>query len=314
MFSRKIISQPYRKGSFAARGVVASAVSGVIAAVCCLGLVACGGGGREGAGEMVVSIEPLRYIVEGITGDDFKVVTLTPPGSNPETYEPTPSQIAAAEGARLIFSTGLVAFERELVGRLPRPERSVDLSAGVPLIESDHGHAHDHEEEREHEHGHARAEADPHIWMSPRALALMAETAYRHIHEMYPDSTSYTANYARLAERLTRLDAEVSRRLAASRTRSFMILHPGLTYYARDYGLRQIAIERDGKEPSVGQLAQTVAEARAEGVSLVLFQSEFPVRTVEVAAAELGCEPVEIDILGYDVAENILKITDLIAK
>ncbi len=116
-----------------------------------------------------------------------------------------------------------------------------------------------------------------------------------------------------MKERLTALDAEVAQRIAVSPTRSFMIFHPGLTYYARDYGLRQIALENDGKEPSARQLAETVALARAEKITKVLYQSEFPRRIVEVAAAEIGAEPVEIDILGYDIVGNILKITEIIA-
>jgi zinc transport system substrate-binding protein len=312
----------------------------------CLALGSCGSGGGRGAGQvMAVSIEPLRYIVEEIAGDDFRVVVLTPPGANPETYEPTPAQMGAAEDALLLFSTGLVAFECELTRRLPAPERAVDLSEGIALIEADHTHEkgsgadhgrkaadnHRHSRDVETDHGqktaddhthdpagsgaaHAHLGADPHIWMSPRALARMARTAYGRIHELYPDSLSYSANYERLKERLETLDAEVSRRLAASPVRAFMILHPGLTYYARDYGLRQIAIERDGKEPSARQLAETVAEARAAGVTRVFYQNEFPVRTVEVAAAEIGSHAVEIDILGYDVPGNIMKITELIAQ
>ncbi len=113
-------------------------------------------------------------------------------------------------------------------------------------------------------------------------------------------------------ERLTALDKEVSSRIAASRVQSFMIFHPGLTYYARDYGLHQIALENDGKEPSARQLADIIATARAEGITKILYQSEFPLRTVEAAAEEIGAEPVEIGVLDYDVVSNILTITDLI--
>jgi zinc transport system substrate-binding protein len=142
----------------------------------------------------------------------------------------------------------------------------------------------------------------------------MAATAYGRIHELHPDSTLYSANYARLAENLARLDTLVSGRLAASPIRSFMIFHPGLTYFARDYGLRQIALESDGKEPSTRQLAEIIEEARTENITTIFYQREFPRRIVEVAAAEIGAEAVEIDILGYDVVGNILKITDLIAR
>jgi zinc transport system substrate-binding protein len=258
---------------------------------------------------LIVSIEPLRFLVDEIVGDDFEVGVLVPAGASPETYEPTPLQMRAAEDARLVFSTGVIDFEHVMLQRLSSPERFVDLSAGIELISSVDGGAHVDADG----HGHAHGGVDPHVWVAPRGLARMARTAYERIHELYPDSTSYTANYARLSERLAALDRTVAERIAASPTRSFMIFHPGLTYFARDYGLRQIALEHDGKEPSVKQLAETVGLARAEGVSKILYQSEFPRRVVEVMAAEIGAEPVEIDILGYDIVGNILKITEFIA-
>lgn len=288
-------------------------------------LVSCGDGVSTNDNVLMVSIEPLRFLVEEIVGDDFEVSVLVPPGSSPETYEPTPLQIRAMEDAHLVFSTGLIGFERVMLDKFPSPERFVDLSAGIELIADKHGHGehgHEHEHEQDehaarhdtsHVHAHANGGADPHIWVSPRALAKMAATAYDRIHGLFPDSISYTANYVRMKERLTALDAEVAQRIAVSPTRSFMIFHPGLTYYARDYGLWQIALENDGKEPSARQLAETVALARAEKITKVLYQSEFPRRIVEVAAAEIGAEPVEIDILGYDIVGNILKITEIIA-
>jgi zinc transport system substrate-binding protein len=285
-----------------------------------LGCYSCGNGSAPGDNTLVVSIEPLRYLVEQIVGDDFEVMVLVPPGANPETYEPTPRQIRAAEKARLVFSTGLIGFETVILERFPAPERFVDLSAGidiyttVPMTSMATTAADPHttgEADRfpsKHDHG----GADPHIWMAPGSLSTMALTAYRRIHDIWPDSISYTANYEHLAERFAALDGEVSSRIGASRVRSFMIYHPGLTYYARDYGLRQIAIEIDGKEPSARQLADIVATARAEGLTKILYQSEFPQRAVEVVAEEIGAEPVEIGVLDYDVVGNILKITDLI--
>jgi zinc transport system substrate-binding protein len=285
--------------------------------------VSCGATQEPSEGKLVVTIEPLRYIVEAIVGDDFEVETLVPPGASPETYEPTPRQMRTMEDAEIVFSTGVIDFERVVLGKATSPERFVELSAGIELIASEHPHHDKHGEEEKHsthsEHdeaapAHSHAGVDPHIWVSPRALAQMARTAYSKIHELYPDSTSYTAGYEQLAAHLTELDRSVSERLAASTARSFMIFHPALTYYARDYGLRQIALETDGKEPSARELAETVEVARAEGITKVLYQSEFPRRIVEVAAAEIGAEPVEIDILGYDITANILKITDIIAE
>jgi zinc transport system substrate-binding protein len=211
--------------------------------------VSCGATQEPSEGKLVVTIEPLRYIVEQIVGDDFEVETLVPPGASPETYEPTPRQMQAMEDAEIIFSTGVIDFERVVLGKASAPERFVELSAGIELIASEHDHKHgsDHAHENEHaeaqhsthsEHdeaapAHSHSGVDPHIWVSPRALAQMARTAYSKIHELYPDSTSYTAGYEQLAACLTELDRSVSNRLATSHVRSCMIFHPGHTDKAR---------------------------------------------------------------------------------
>lgn len=260
------------------------------------------------ANHLIVSIQPLKYLVDRITGDDFVVEVLVPPGASPETYEPTPGQLKSAETARLVFSTGLIDFEQELLGKIADKDRFVNLSEGVVMIEGACSHAHDHDSGHgAHFHG-----VDPHIWTAPQALMKMAETAYGRIHELYPDSLSYFANYSRLKDDLEELDEAVKERVAASGRRAFVIFHPGLTYYARDYGLRQISLEHEGKEPSARQLRGVVELARTENISKVLYQSEFPLTMVEVAAEEIGATAVEIDILGYDVIDNILKVTELI--
>jgi zinc transport system substrate-binding protein len=285
-----------------------------------LGLSACGGrGATADDNSLVVSIEPLRFIVSEIVGGDFEIETLVPPGASPETWEPTPQKMRAAENAELVFTTGLIGFETVILSRLPAPERFVNLSAAVetisqPAADNHAGdHSHNHTDSPTDNHNHIHPGVDPHIWMSPRALAQMSRTAYDAIHALWPDSTSYTANYTRLSERLKALDREVSIRLASAPTRSFAIFHPGLTYYARDYGLRQIALESNGKEPSVRQLADLIEQTHRERIAIVLYQREFPRRTVEVLAAEIGAVPVEVDILGPDVEDNILNVTDIIA-
>ena len=92
----------------------------------------------------------------------------------------------------------------------------------------------------------------------------------------------------------------------------FIIYHPALTYYARDYGLRQIAIEADGKEPSAKQLTQLIRQAREDGVRRILYQSQFPAS--EVIARDIDAEYAEVDPLREDVIANIEEITGIITR
>lgn len=164
-------------------------------------------------------------------------------------------------------------------------------------------------------HGHSHAHGiDPHIWTSPRALQHMTANAYEAIHALWPDSVKYTENHARLQEQLAALDARTAGKIAASGVRYFIIYHPALTYYARDYGIRQVAIEADGKEPSAKQLTQVIRQAREDGVRRILYQSQFPASAVEIIARDIDAEYVEVDPLREDAIANIDAITDIITR
>lgn len=155
---------------------------------------------------------------------------------------------------------------------------------------------------------------DPHVWTSPRALRQMAENAFRAIQRNYPDSTKYESNYAALQSALQELDEAVARKIAASDRRSFIVYHPALTYYARDYGLKQVSIEEDGKEPSARRMSRLIEYARKEGIKHIFCQKQFPVSTVQIIADDMDGEVVMFDPLSEDVVDNILKITDLILQ
>lgn len=251
---------------------------------------------------LYVSIPPLKEVVGGIVGDDFRTEVLVPPGASPETYEPTPRQFIGLNRAQLIFNVGLLDFETALLRKIDDRQKIVNLSRGIEPIAGSCSHG-DHG--GHHTHG-----VDPHVWTSPRALQRMAANAYEAIHAHYPDSAKYTKNYESLQRRLQELDERTAERIERSGTEYFIIYHPALTYYARDYGLRQEAIETDGKEPSARHLNGIIREARAKGIRKILYQSQFPASAVETVARDIGAKAVRIDPLREDVTANIDEITE----
>ena len=189
---------------------------------------------RPDARTMFVTIAPLRTLVETIVGDDFRVEVLVPDGASPETFEPTPRQFIALNEARKVFSVGLLDFETALTARLADTSALVHLARGIETIAGSCSHAHP-----THRHAHG---VDPHVWTSPRELGIMASNAYEAIRRTFPDSAKYERNYLELKRRIEELDAETADRIARSGLRSFIVYHPALTYYARAYGLEQLAI------------------------------------------------------------------------
>lgn len=263
---------------------------------------------------MYVSILPLRNIVEGIVGNDFRVEVLVPAGASPETFEPTPRQFTALNRARLIFNVGLIDFETSLLGKIEDQSRVVNLYHGIELIEGSCSHAHAGVQAGA-EHGHRHAHGiDPHVWTSPKALKIMARDAFEVIHGLYPDSVCYRENFERLEQRLEELDARVAEKIDSSGVEYFIVYHPALTYYARDYGIRQVAIEDEGKEPSARRLGEIIRQAREDGVSKIFYQNQFPASVVEIIARDIQARYIEIDPLDEQVIGNIDRITNLIVQ
>lgn len=256
---------------------------------------------------LLVSILPLKYIVGQIVGDDYRIEVLVPPGSSPETYEPTPQQLIDMSNADLVLTTGLIDFEHALVSKITQQsqDKVINLSDGIELLSGccgSAGHGHNH-----HHHG-----VDPHIWTSPKQLKVIAGNAYRAI-ALLPDApNAYETNYNNLMEMLDDLDNKIEVLIEASQVKYFFIYHPALTYYANDYGVGQVSVESEGKEPSADQLRNLIDLARRENIDKILYQREFSKSVMETIASDIGATPVEIDPLAEDIVKSILDMTYLI--
>lgn len=264
---------------------------------------------NEHNSDFVVTIAPIKHIVEQITCGDFDIAILVPQGASPETFEPTPKQVAELHDARLVFTTGLMEFERSLLGEV-EGNHLIDLSRDIRVIEGScsHHHHHDH---HDHHHSHNHS-VDPHIWTSPQELKQMATTAYEAIIAQYPDSTKYKVAYEALSSRLEALDEECRQAVTTAGTEAFIVYHPVMTYYARAYNIEQIAIEDEGKEPSAKHLAEIIDQAHQKEIKAVLYQAEYPKSVVEVIANDIGATALEISPLAENVEATIRTITDAI--
>ncbi len=253
-----------------------------------------------------VSIAPIKQIVEAIVGSDFDVKIMVPAGGSPETFEPTPRQYIALNEAKAVMSIGLIDFEKSLLSSLENQDRLVNLSQGVEILEGSCSHNHNGEN---HHHG-----VDPHIWTSPKELQRMSENCYNAIVRLYPDSVQYYQNYLALQQSLEELDVKVTGMILASGIESFVIHHPAYSYYARDYGIEQVAIEEDGKDPSTRRIGEIIDNAREQGVTQILYQNQFPSTVVDVIAKDAGAAAISVDPLSEDIIAHIVEFTNIITR
>jgi zinc transport system substrate-binding protein len=90
--------------------------------------------------------------------------------------------------------------------------------------------------------------------------------------------------------------------------RTFIIYHPALTYFADEFDLKQLAIESEGKEPSVASLKALIDEAKAAQVRVVFIQQEFDRKHAAQIASEIGARTVVINPLDPRWNEQMIHI------
>lgn len=264
---------------------------------------ACGNTSQKNEKPIItVTLEPLRYFTEAIAGDYYQVVSMVPKGSSPETYDPTPQQLVNLSRSQAYLRIGYIGFEQTWMKKLEAncPDMKVfDTSQGIDLIRGE-GHWHgDHF----HEGG-----VEPHVWNSTRNAYLMAENIYTALCEL---DAAHQADYQQRLEALKQTIRETEENvlmLLEHADNTFLIYHPALSYFARDYGLKQISIEEGGKEPSPAQLKALIETCRKEHAHTIFVQQEFDQRNAQLIADELGVNVVSINPLNYDWAEEMIRI------
>ncbi len=271
-----------------------------LAVVALLAVCACDAP-RDPRPTITVTIEPLRYFAEQIGGDRFRVVTMVPRGANPETYEPTAQQMADLSRSDLYIEAGDLGFERTWMKRL-RANAShlimVDTSEGIDPLQAP-----------------PLMNTDPHTWTSPANALRIAQNIYNAMRRVCSkDSAYFKARLDSLTWRIIDLDAKITDRVQHAPVRSFIIYHPTLSYFARDYDFEQLPMEREGHEPTPASLKALVDTARQRGTRLIFVQREFSNRGVESLAVELGANVVEINPLSYDWESEMLRIADALCN
>ena len=265
-----------------------------------------------------VTIEPQRYFVEMIAGDNFKVNTIVPAGTSPETYDPTPSQMVALSKSVLYFQVGHLGFENAWGKTLAENNaevKVVNTSFEIILIEGDSSeniigdHKHDDDD------GHNHSGVDPHIWSSPKSALLMAENILNALVMADVENQKlYRENFEVLKEKIFETDKKITALLENAPVKSFIIYHPALSYFARDYNLTQYSIEFEGKSPSPQQLKQMIDLAHEEGIRTIFVQKGFDLKNAESLAKEVGASIHSIDPLSYNWSEELIKIAEILSK
>jgi zinc transport system substrate-binding protein len=227
---------------------------------------------------------------------------MVPKGSSPESYDPTPQQLVSLSQSQAYLRIGYIGFEQVWMKKLEEnnPHLKIfDTSRGVDLIRAE-GHWHS---DHFHEGG-----VEPHIWNSTRNALVIAEnicTALCELDAIHQED--YKKRLDELKQTIAQTDSTIRTHLADADS-TFLIYHPALSYFAKDYGLKQLSIEEGGKEPSPAQLKELIETCRKENAHTIFVQQEFDQRNAQLIANELGVNIVSINPLSYDWAEEMVRV------
>jgi zinc transport system substrate-binding protein len=246
-----------------------------------------------------VSIEPQKYFVEKIGGDNVAVNVMISPGVDPHTYEPKPEQLKQLSKTQAYFTVG-VSLEDAWKDRLQSVNPKmlvVDTSKGVEKLPL---------EEHEHEHG----SLDPHIWLSPKRVKLQAETIYQTLVQIDPQNQAkYQANLEGFIQEIKTLDQDIQENLKNVQSRKFIVFHPEWGYFAKDYGLEMISIEVEGNEPSASELADLIKSAKTEKIKVIFAQPEFSTKSSQTIAKEIDGQVMTISAFSPDWSNNLRQVS-----
>ena len=249
--------------------------------------------GDTGEKIITVSIAPFKYFVKEIAGDDFKVNVMVPAGADAHIYEPYPEQINQLRRSIAYISNGYLGFEATWLNRFYETNPSMKrLSLGdkINLMVTPDGRESNHLEG-----------ADPHYWVSPKCAMIMASsikdllTGINPLHE-----AMYKKNCENLIVKIQEVDNEAASLFSNVQRRSFMIYHPNLAYFARDYNLEEISVEYEGKEPSPSRLKELIDRASIGNLKVIFIQKEYDTKNAKAIASEIGAKVIIIDPLSED--------------
>lgn len=281
----------------------------------------------------VVSILPQKTFVEAIGGDKINVTLMVKPGSDPHMYEPKPSQMRAISKADIYFTIDGLEFEETWLHKfedLNKRMKIVNTAKGIKKLEMEaHSHG-EHEEHDEHEkhakhddhddhdehEGHKHEGKDPHVWLSPEYVKVLAKNILDGFVAIDRGNESYyKANYEKFIAKVEKTDKTIKNILKDTPEHSkFMVFHPAWGYFAHTYELEQVAIEVEGKSPKPKHIAHIIDEAKEENVKAIFTAPEFSDNIASSIAKELNIKVVKVSPLSPNWSENLINLAKAIAN
>jgi zinc transport system substrate-binding protein len=239
--------------------------------------------------KVVTTVAPLEEFIKSVGGDRVEVSVMVPPGAEPHTFEPTPSQMRQVAEADLYVQNGAgLEFWMDRILQVNEEMTIIDSSKGIDFIRE------------------SPEEIDPHIWISLRNAAVQVKNICDGLIEVDPANKEYyLQNKDSYLQNLRTIDAEFNNTFGSKEKRIFIVHHPAWTYFARDYELEQVPLMENEKEPGPKYLGEVIELARKNNITTIFVEPQFNPKSAEVIAREMNASIVTIDPLSGNYLDNM---------
>ena len=159
----------------------------------------------------------------------------------------------------------------------------------------------------EHKHGHHHhGMHDPHVWLDPMNLVIMTDNTVTELSAADPENAAfYRENGEALKAEIKKVNEEVAAELKEVEGKSFVVHHPAFGYFAERFGLKQLPLEVEGKEPGAVNMAKVIDFIKKNNAKAVFMQAQIPDSVIKSIAEETKVRVITLDPLKENVLENI---------
>lgn len=253
---------------------------------------------------VLVTLSPYASFVKSMAEDLVQVETLIPEGANPHLYEAPPQLVEKHRRASLWLYVG-ENFDKRMLQVLKEsssPIKAINLAEGVDLI-GECGC-----------HHHAESSQDLHIWMSPSVVKKQIVAIKEALIELCPESAALLEQRADvLSEQLEKVHLSIEQRLKEKQGAVLLVAHPAFAYFCREYGLEQLSIEIEGKEPRPQDLERLVDRLRLSPAQVIITEPQHSSKGAEALGAHLHIPIQEINPYSEKYFETLEQLVNLIA-
>ena len=234
------------------------------------------------------SMDPIKFIIDNIKSDEINVGTIMKPGSDPHTFEISPKDISLILNSYAYLKIG-IPFEENIVDKINKQNKKFNI---ISIYENGNN--------------------DPHIWLSVKIINVLAENILNELTKLYPQNKSiFDDNYKIFIDKLNQIEKSIRFNIESSKIKSFLIIHPALTYFADDYGLTQIPIEEEGKIPTGNDLIELSKKIKEDKIRFIFSQPEFPSRQVSQFIKDNDLKEYNINFLDYNIFNTLILISEV---